>query len=84
LITLGLSLTILIAVTIIGFYKHGFVYFSYFLPSGTPLALIPLLVLIELVSYVAKGFSLGIRLAGNIISGHLLLHMISSFIAKMA
>lgn len=82
-LTLGFSLSILLGVTLIGFSKHGLRFFSYFLPSGTPLGLIPLLVLIELISYIAKGLSLGIRLAGNIISGHLLLHIFASFISKM-
>lgn len=83
ILTLTFSLSILLGVTIVGFKKHGLHYFSYFLPSGTPLGLVPLLVLIELISYFAKGLSLGIRLAGNIISGHLLLHIIASFIFKL-
>jgi F-type H+-transporting ATPase subunit a len=55
------------------------VFFSLFLPDGTPLLLVPLLALIELISYIAKGLSLGIRLGANLISGHLLLIILAGF-----
>ena len=60
IVTLSLSFTILIAVTILGLKIHNLKFFSYFIPSGTPLALVPLLVLIELLSYSARAFRLGI------------------------
>ena len=53
-------------VTILSLYIHKLKFFSYFIPSGTPLGLVPLIVLIELVSYTARAFSLGIRLFANI------------------
>jgi len=49
-------------------------------PTGTPLILVPLLVLIEFISYVARAFSLGIRLLANIIAGHILFNVISTMI----
>ena len=61
IVTLSLSFTILIAVTILGLKIHNLKFFSYFIPSGTPLALVPLLVLIELLSYSARAFSLESR-----------------------
>src|SRR6267154_2050470 len=61
-VSLGLSLTIFIGVTILALSIHGIKFFSFFIPSGTPLALVPLLVLIELVSYLARAVSLGVRL----------------------
>ena len=70
---ISLSIIIWLGVTILGFYKHGLVFFSLFVPSGTPLALVPLLVVIELLSYIARAISLGLRLAANIIAGHLLI-----------
>ena len=62
MVAIGLSVVIFIGVTILGLYTHGVHFFSYFIPSGTPLGLVPLLVLIELISYFARAFSLGIRL----------------------
>jgi F-type H+-transporting ATPase subunit a len=66
-------------VTIIGLFIHHLDFFSFFCPVGTPGPLTPVLSLIELVSYVAKGVSLGVRLGANIISGHLLLLILAGF-----
>ena len=80
IVTIGLSFTILTGVTILGLYIHKLHFFSFFVPSGTPLALVPLLVLIETVSYLARAFSLGIRLFANLVAGHTLLKIISTFL----
>jgi F-type H+-transporting ATPase subunit a len=77
--TLSMSFVIWFGVTIIGLILHVLRFFSLFAPEGTPLALLPLLALIELISYVAKGLSLGIRLGANLISGHLLLLILGGF-----
>nr|YP_009444444.1 ATP synthase F0 subunit a [Torulaspora quercuum]APD15050.1 ATP synthase F0 subunit a [Torulaspora quercuum]APD15067.1 ATP synthase F0 subunit a [Torulaspora quercuum]ATV99300.1 ATP synthase F0 subunit a [Torulaspora quercuum] len=69
----SLSTIIWLGATITGFYKHGLVFFSLFVPTGTPLPLVPLLVLIELLSYIARAISLGLRLMANILAGHLLM-----------
>jgi F-type H+-transporting ATPase subunit a len=83
IITIGLSFTILIGVTILGLSIHKLHFFSYFVPSGTPLALVPLLVLIELISYLARAFSLGLRLFANMVAGHTLLKILSTFLYQM-
>jgi len=83
IVSLGLSFTILVGVTIIGFEKHGIHFFSFFVPSGTPLGLVPLLVLIELISYLARALSLGIRLFSNLVAGHTLLKILSGFLWGM-
>jgi len=77
--TLSMSSTIWFGVTIIGLILHALRFFTLFSPEGTPLLLVPLLALIELISYVAKGLSLGIRLGANLISGHLLLLILAGF-----
>ena len=77
--TLSLSSSIWFGVSIIGLVLHGAKFFSLFSPEGTPLFLVPLLALIELISYIAKGLSLGIRLGANLISGHLLLLILAGF-----
>jgi F-type H+-transporting ATPase subunit a len=77
--TLSMSSTIWFGVSIIGLMLHALKFFTLFSPEGTPLALVPLLALIELISYIAKGLSLGIRLGANLISGHLLLLILAGF-----
>jgi F-type H+-transporting ATPase subunit a len=82
-VSLGLSLTIFFGVTILALSIHGIKFFSFFIPSGTPLALVPLLVLIELVSYLARAVSLGVRLFANITAGHTLLKILSTYLFKL-
>jgi F-type H+-transporting ATPase subunit a len=74
-----LSFTVVLGATILGFQKHGLKFFSLFVPSGCPLALLPLLVAIEFISYLSRNVSLGLRLAANILSGHMLLNILSGF-----
>lgn len=81
-VTIGFSFPILLGVTIIGVSKYKSHFFSLFLPVNTPTWLIPLLSIIELVSYIARAFSLGIRLFSNIVAGHSLMHIIGGFAYK--
>jgi len=78
-LTFSLSFSIILGATILGFQKHGLEFFSLLVPSGCPLALLPLLVLIEFISYLARNISLGLRLAANILSGHMLLNILAGF-----
>jgi F-type H+-transporting ATPase subunit a len=82
-VSLGLSITIFIGVTLLAFSIHGIKFFSFFIPVGTPLGLVPLLVLIELVSYLARSVSLGVRLFANIVAGHTLLKILSTYLFKL-
>jgi F0F1-type ATP synthase, subunit a len=79
ILTFSLSFTVVLGSTILGFQKYGLKFFSLLVPAGCPLGLLPLLVLIEFISYLARNISLGLRLAANIISGHLLLNILSGF-----
>jgi len=79
ILTFALSFTVVLGATILGFQKHGLKFFSLFVPAGCPLGLLPLLVLIEFISYLARNVSLGLRLAANILSGHMLLNILSGF-----
>ncbi len=79
ILTFSLSFTIVLGATILGFQIHGLKFFSLFVPAGCPLALLPLLVLIEFISYLARNVSLGLRLAANVLSGHMLLNILSGF-----
>ena len=80
ILTFALSFTIVLGATILGFQKHNLKFFSLFVPAGCPLGLLPLLVLIELISYLARNISLGLRLAANITAGHMLLNILSRFV----
>jgi F-type H+-transporting ATPase subunit a len=79
ILTFALSFTVVLGATILGFQKHGLEFFSLLVPAGCPLGLLPLLVLIEFISYLARNISLGLRLAANILSGHMLLNILSGF-----
>jgi F-type H+-transporting ATPase subunit a len=83
LLTFSISFTVVLGATILGFQKYGLRFFSLFVPSGCPLALLPLLVLIEFISYLSRPVSLGLRLAANILSGHMLLSILSGFTYKI-
>jgi len=82
-VALGLSFTIFIGVTLLALSIHGIKFFAFFIPSGTPLYLVPLLVLIELISYLARAVSLGVRLFANITAGHTLLKILSTYLFKL-
>merc|ERR1712036_105277 len=79
ILTFSFSFSIVLGATILGLQIHTFKFFSLFVPAGCPLALLPLLVLIEFISYLARNVSLGLRLAANILSGHMLLNILSGF-----
>jgi F-type H+-transporting ATPase subunit a len=79
ILTFSFSFTVVLGATVLGFKEHGLKFFSLFVPAGCPLGLLPLLVLIEFISYLARNVSLGLRLAANILSGHMLLNILSGF-----
>ena len=83
IVTFFLSLSIFIGVTILGLYKHKLHFFTYFLPAGAPKAMLPMLVVIEVISYIARAFSLGIRLFANMMSGHTLVKILAGFSYQM-
>nr|YP_010982461.1 ATP synthase F0 subunit 6 [Phyllorhiza punctata]WOE91020.1 ATP synthase F0 subunit 6 [Phyllorhiza punctata] len=83
IITFGISLSILIAVTILGIKNFKLDFFSMLMPQGAPMGLAPLLVLIETASYFSRAISLGVRLAANLSAGHLLFAILASFSYKM-
>lgn len=83
IVCLGISITIFIGVTILAVVKHKLAFFAYFLPEGCPLWLIPLIVNIEIISYIARAFSLGVRLFANIVAGHSLMTILAGFLFNM-
>jgi len=69
-------------VLIVGFAKHGLHFFKLFIPHGTPALLVPLIFLIELVSFMVRPFSLGLRLFVAMTAGHILLDVFASFVIQ--
>ena len=80
LITFLFSCSIFLGTIFLGLRRHGINFFSLFFPSGSPAYMAFLLVPIELLSFIARPFSLGIRLFANMLAGHVLLKILSTFI----
>jgi len=71
-------------VLLVGFWKHGFHFFSLFVPHGTPLPMVPIIFPIELISFLFRPFSLGLRLFVAMMAGHVLLEVLASFVIDSA
>jgi F-type H+-transporting ATPase subunit a len=67
-------------VLVVGFWRHGFHFFSLFVPHGTPLPMIPLIFVVELMSFLVRPFSLGLRLFVAMTAGHILLKVLAGFV----
>jgi F-type H+-transporting ATPase subunit a len=67
-------------VLIVGFGRHGFHFFSLFVPHGTPVVMIPLIFVVELMSFLVRPFSLGLRLFVAMTAGHILLKVLAAFV----
>lgn len=80
IMTLTLAFTILMGILIMGFFSHKLYQFAAFLPAGTPFALIFLMIPLEIQAYLTRTFSLGLRLAVNLITGHILAKVLINFI----
>ena len=82
-VTLAMSLFVFLLVTFVAVKEHGMHFFSYFLPKGVPGALAPLMVLIEIISYLSRIVSLSVRLFANMMAGHVMLEVFGSFIVML-
>jgi len=69
-------------VLIVGFWRHGLHFFSLFIPHGTPKVMIPLIFMVEFISFMVRPFSLGLRLFVAMIAGHILMEVFGSFIVS--
>ena len=83
IVTFGLAGFIFIGVTIIGLIKHGISFLKFFVPSGVPIALLPILIPIEVISYFVRPVSLSLRLFANMMAGHTMLKVFASFIVLL-
>ena len=69
-------------VLIVGFWRHGLKFFSLFIPHGTPIVMMPLIFVVELISFMVRPFSLGLRLFVAMIAGHILMEVFGNFIVS--
>ncbi|MGI9464837.1 MAG: F0F1 ATP synthase subunit A [Aestuariivirgaceae bacterium] len=83
IVTFGLAAAVFIGATVIGFIKHGAGYLKLFVPSGVPALLLPLLVVIETISYFTRPISLSVRLFANMMAGHTMLKVFAGFVVAM-
>ncbi|HET6608839.1 MAG TPA: F0F1 ATP synthase subunit A [Rhodopila sp.] len=82
-VTLALALLVFFLVTIVAIKEHGLHFFSYFVPQGIPKLLAPLMVLIEVISYLSRIISLSVRLFANMMAGHVMLEVFGAFIVML-
>jgi len=83
IVTFMMASVIFIGVTIIGFIKHGIKYLELFVPKGVPLILLPIIVIIEIISYLSRPVSLSVRLFANMLAGHTMLKVFGGFVISL-
>jgi len=83
IVTFALALLIFIGVTVLGFTRHGFHFFSFFVIPGLPWYMLPLLIPIEVISYLSRPISLSVRLFANMLAGHTLLKVFAGFVVSL-
>jgi F-type H+-transporting ATPase subunit a len=82
-VTLALTILVFVMTTVVGIWMHGFHFFSYFVPQGVPKVLLPLLVPIEILSYLSRLISLSVRLFANMMAGHVMLEVFGAFVVML-
>lgn len=83
IVTVALALLVFFTVIIYGFYSHGLKFFKLFVPSGIPLVILPLVVAIEVISFLSRPISHSVRLFANMLAGHVTLKVFASFVAML-
>ncbi|HEY0833467.1 MAG TPA: F0F1 ATP synthase subunit A [Azospirillum sp.] len=83
IVTFTLAAVVFVFVTVLALMKHGLHFFSFFMPHGAPIALAPILIPIEVISYLMRPVSLSIRLFANMMAGHTMLKVFAGFTVMM-
>jgi F-type H+-transporting ATPase subunit a len=83
IVTAALALMVFLTVLIYGFYKNGLKFFKLFVPSGIPIVILPLVVAIEVISFLSRPVSHSVRLFANMLAGHITLKVFASFITML-
>jgi F-type H+-transporting ATPase subunit a len=84
IVTFMLALLVIGTVVVYGIMKHGFGFFKLFVPQGVPGILVPLVVLIEVISFLSRPISLSVRLFANMLAGHITLKVFAGFVASLS
>ena len=83
-VTFGLAFMVIVVVTAVAIAIHGFKFFTYFMPEGAPKVLAPLIIPIEIISYLSRPVSLSIRLFANMVAGHVMFEVFATFAVLLA
>ncbi|MEL6297623.1 MAG: F0F1 ATP synthase subunit A [Pseudomonadota bacterium] len=83
IVTFALAALVFAVVLVIGFTNHGLGFFRLFVPEGVPIAILPLIVFIEFVSFLIRPFSLSVRLFANMLAGHTMLKVFAGFVVSL-
>ncbi|WP_375618463.1 MULTISPECIES: F0F1 ATP synthase subunit A [unclassified Bartonella] len=83
MITFSLAMVVILTVIGYGFYKHGVSFLKLFVPSGVPVVVLPLVTMIEVISFLSRPISLSLRLFANMLAGHITLKVFSGFVVSM-
>ena len=83
IVTFALAAVVFVGVTVIAFIKHGLHFFSFFVIPGLPWYMLPLLIPIEVISYLSRPISLSVRLFANMLAGHTLIKVFAMFVISM-
>jgi F-type H+-transporting ATPase subunit a len=82
-VTAALAVMVIVLVTVVALMEHGLHFFSYFFPTGAPVWLAPLIIPIEIISYLSRPISLSVRLFANMVAGHVMFAVFASFIVML-
>lgn len=83
IVTAALAFLVIGVVIVYGFFRHGFKFLKLFVPSGVPAYVLPIVVPIEIISFLSRPISLSVRLFGNILAGHITLKVFSGFVVSL-
>jgi F-type H+-transporting ATPase subunit a len=83
IVTFALAVFVILTVIFYGFFKHGLGFLKLFVPHGIPMALLPLVVIIEIISFLSRPISLSVRLFANMLAGHIALKVFAGFVASL-
>lgn len=83
IVTVTLAMSVFLTVLVYGFYKNGLHFFNLFVPKGIPIYILPLIVFIEVLSFLSRPISHSVRLFANMLAGHITLKVFAGFVTLL-